>query len=185
MATADLAFTLVALVVWKSIPSTAFQVICSDSGCNWSPISEGFQMTPYYAWGFFIIKFIMAFPGVVSLIYLCTDPSEGAASDSTAPVEAVAVSEDPFAEGAGATTKAPTTKKEKKAAAAKAKAEDAAIIAEEEGTSPSAASASGSIGSKKKGGKKEIKESAFDKNEEGATYTGGSTGNPAPAWLTK
>lgn len=179
-ASGDLAFTLFAILVWKSIPEIAFHVLCSANGCNVSPFGgEAFQMTPYYAWGFFIVKFIFAFPGVVSLIYLSI-PSSSSSSSEAATEMPVATSVGGSA--AGASKKA--GKKGKKEAVVE-KAEDDAMIAQEEGggggSSPKTNDSAGSAGSKKKGGKKGGGE-AFDRDAP-VSYVAGAAGDPNPAWL--
>jgi len=181
-ASADLAFTLFAILVWKSIPEVAFHVLCSPNGCNVSPLGgDAFQMTPYYAWGFFIVKFIFAFPGVVSLIYLGT-PSSSSSSSEPATEMPVATAVEGTAAAAAAAASKKGGKKGKKAVIEKA--EDDAMIAQEEGgggSSPKTNDSAGSVGSKKKGGKKGGGE-AFDRDAP-VSYVAGAAGDPNPAWL--
>lgn len=135
-------------------------------------------MTPSYAWGFFIVKFIFAFPGVVSLIYLGVPSSTSSEAATEMPV-ATAV------EGSASAAAAPKKagKKGKKGVVVE-KAEDDAMIAQEEGnggSSPKTNDSAGSAGGKKKGGKKGGGE-AFDRDAP-VSYVAGAAGDPNPAWL--
>lgn len=157
MAWADLAFTLAAILIWNSIPEIAFRVICSGSSCTLSPFEQGFQTTVYYAWGFFIVKFILAFPGAMSLIYLCL-PIDSSSKDM--PV-ATAVAEPATVNAAGREEGGEMGQGE-------------GLAAQEEGA------ASTDHGDAESAGR--AKGDGFDKDGT-APYITGSAGDPNPSWL--
>lgn len=179
-ASADLAFTLSAILVWKSISEEAFHVVCSRESCSVSPLgADGFQMTPYYAWGLTIVKLILAFPGVVSLIYLGIVSSSSSSSEAATEMPVVTT------KGGTAATAATSKKGGKKGKKVDLieQVEDDAMIGQEEGSrgSPKTADSFDSVGRKKKGGKKG-EEGVFDRDAH-VSYMVGATGDPNPAWL--
>lgn len=180
-ASADLAFTLSAILVWKSISEEAFHVVCSREGCSVSPLeADAFQMTPYYAWGFTIVKLILSFPGVVSLIYLGIVSSSSSSSQTATEMPVVTAV---GGTAANAVASRNGGKRGGKLAEIE-QAEDDAIIGQEEGSrgSPKTADSFGSTDSKKIGGKKGNGD-VFDRNAHVSYILGGATGDPNPAWL--